>query len=979
MLGKIINKIILAIFILFSYIPSIYAQPLNSIYDNYCYYDTLYLNKSLSTEISEDILSSIVTTNYNKVKDYENVTLTLFREEYQIFLFRNSNCTKKFLNENETKIYNFKNKLHLFSINGTEEDDINYIKLVVQTKKKFYIFLYHSSQGRKNLNPDINNKNYTIKTNIFPYFKNKLDYEEYSKFENQTINIFNESETIFNDMCYIFKTRNETKPPELRKHLYYYKYDNDTYPLLESKDNCNLTNTSISYKNESFILEYTCKHNLSTSQTKIPIYNISILSKEEKETYNGPNSLKDQEKILYCNKETYNNKAIRNNVGFYISLFLLFAVFVCWIVLIVQKYDIARKAPLDAPPKKTKAKDDTSISKKKKVNFSSVEIVPGSKKKKKKINKPMIDDSDDNEDKDENNIKSNTVYKPKKKKKGKKKKKMIDDNNEDNNNEDNNDNDNNNDLEWYSNDLRGMIDDDNKDDDDNKYNNNTEIKIKKKKKKGKKKKGKRKKTNENNDEEDEKAKSDNENEIKGKIKSKISNKINNNKDDNNNSKNVMNKTISNFPNAYNKLKDNSAKEIKDNLHLRRLVIITNLGKNLEENDFNFNDNELIKKSHLLNVRNNNENNSNDNIINSIEINNKDKDKDKEEVNKEIATNDNLRKNNSLLPILRDNIVNEDQNERNIKMTKIVGFEDDTFLSNIKRDYLIYEDAIFFDNREYCSLFAHFLKLKNDLINIFCCNYSFAPYTIRLIKFLFFFHFMFYLETLCIGQKYYFKKYFSEEYQSYIENMYNLENNITNNINSINININITKNLNLTNNTNLTNLNTSNIDNKNLSIFDLERYFSKKTIEIVKIHYLYTFKYAFARVLIPVAISYISYFFTAILSPRRKVLKIYLNTDLMQKEKIENYKKISKKYKIVYIVFGTLALLLMVFFFYSITNYFLVFEDAKYDIPQSFLLSGLIRFILDIIIWAIIANIRKLSIDSHSYETYGCIRGICEIN
>ena len=447
----------------------------------------------------------------------------------------------------------------------------------------------------------------------------------------------------------------------------------------------------------------------------------------------------------------------------------------------------------------------------------------------------------------------------------------------------------------------------------------------------------------------------------------------------------MSKTISNFPNEDNKLKNNSAIQIKKNINLRRLVIITNLGKNLEENNFNFNDNKLIRQGHPFKENNNNNNiinsieinnnNKNNNIIiNSIEINNNNNDKENISNENEIGTNDNLRKINSLLPMMRDNIINEDQKERNKIMTKIVGIEDDSFISNIKRDYLIYEDAFFFDNREYCSLFTHFLKLKNDLINIFCFDYSFAPYSIRLIKFLFFFHFMFYLETLCIGQKYYFKKYFSKEYQSFIEKMFNLTNS------SMNItNMNITNNIILTNNINLANFNNSILNRTDLSIFDFERYFSVKTSEIIKIHYLYTFKYAFARILIPVAISYISYIFTAILSPRRKILEIYLNTELLQKEKIENYKKITKKYKIIYIIFAILALFIMAFFFYSITNYFMIFEDAKYDIPQSFLLSGIIRFIFDIIIWAIIVNIRILSIESHSYETYGCIRAICEIN
>ena len=54
----------------------------------------------------------------------------------------------------------------------------------------------------------------------------------------------------------------------------------------------------------------------------------------------------------------------------------------------------------------------------------------------------------------------------------------------------------------------------------------------------------------------------------------------------------MNKTMSKLPNAYNQFKENSSTQIKNNLHLRRLVIITNLGKNLEESDYNFNNFQL---------------------------------------------------------------------------------------------------------------------------------------------------------------------------------------------------------------------------------------------------------------------------------------------------------------------------------------------------------------------------------------------------
>ena len=883
------------------------------IFNEYCDYDFLEvydLYYDEKNEISLDSLNDIVAKNLGIFSSIS--VLAYFGNDYQLFLFNNSLCTLNFLNVIEIEsLYYHLNNLHLFSISNFHVNQKNILKLVVQTKKEFYILLYAIDEnGNINLYSDLDKINYTIKTNIFPYYTYNLITEEYSIFEKESINIFDKNEKIFNDICYLFKSRDEAKSPELRKKLFYFKYGNRTYPLLESMDNCVIVNNNISYKNKSFILEYNCSNTLAIEKNRIKIYTgIEQQIKEEREKYDGPNSLKDQEELLYCNKEVYKNDKIKKNVGFYISLFLLFGVFVFWIILIIQNYDIVKKTAGDSPPKKKKIQEEEETKQKKKVNFATVEILSDGKKKRKK--KKLIDDDN------ENNIEDNNII-PKKPKKKKKKKKiknntMIDDNENEKND------DYNNDLEWYSNNLDD--DENNKDDNDDNNNinnsnnssNDIKIKIKKKKKKGKKKKKKRSLSNKKIEKEEEKAKSDEEKQIY------VDNNINTPK--------KMNKTMTNFnKNIYNQFKEDSANTIRSALKLRRLVIITNLGKNLEETNYNINNtNKLFGQPRLQ--ENSKINKSNDSNANT---------------NEPIAI-DKLTKKNSLFPMIKDNLVDQEQNERNHILSKIIGFEDNSFLSNIKRDYLEYNDAIFYDNREYCSLLSHYLKLKVDLINIFCCSYSFSPYSIRIIKFLFFFHFMFYLETLCIGQKYYFKKHFSKEYQEIIEDTIKI-----------------------------------NVSDDNHYYF-LEKYFSLETIKLIRVHYLYTFKYAFPRVLIPMAISFISYFVTTFLTPRRKIMKIFLDPNISKEEKFRKYHKISAKYKIIYIIFATLGMLLMAFFFYSITNYFVIFDDAKYDIPQSFILSGLSRFILDIIIWIIIANVRKLSVESHNDDFYGFVRGIYELN
>ena len=477
MLEKLFNKIIIINLIFISYLlPIVDCQ--NVLNNEICNYSILNLNNSINNDLSEELLDELVKLNIDDFFLNNKTLLYLFEKEYQIFMFTDSNCTKTFLNGTTLKYVNFSNSLHLFSINGSTEMNNTIIKLAIQTKKQFNILYYYFNGSRLYTNPDISEKNYTITTNIFPYFQKNLVLEEYLFFENETIDIFNESEKIFNDICYIYKTRNETKSPELRKNLYYYKYDNDTYPLLESINNCFLIFYEISYEQESFLLKYVCKHNLNISANKIQIYNISILSREEKEKYIGPNSLKDQEKILYCYREAFNKKAIKKNIGFYISLCLVFIVFVCLIFLIIQNYDVEQKTPRDSPPKKKMQNEDDTISKKKKkVKFDSVEILssnikPKKKKKKKKKSRTMIDDSQNKDNDDYNNDLnwySNNI---------------IDDDDDNNDNDSNNENENDNNTDEDNNNNINNY---------NSYNNKTEIKTKKKKKGKKKEKRKKEK------------------------------------------------------------------------------------------------------------------------------------------------------------------------------------------------------------------------------------------------------------------------------------------------------------------------------------------------------------------------------------------------------------------------------------------------------------------------------------------------------
>ena len=353
--------------------------------------------------------------------------------------------------------------------------------------------------------------------------------------------------------------------------------------------------------------------------------------------------------------------------------------------------------------------------------------------------------------------------------------------------------------------------------------------------------------------------------------------------------------------------------------MRRLVVITNLGNNTIKTNIFSKDNKSDKRIKNVLIKTNNENDSG-------------------------VTN--LKENNINLISSEKDIVVKVEERPPEKKQNIIIFEDNAFITNMTKDYLLFEKAILYDRRDICDIFIHFIKIKIDLINIFNINYSFVPYIIRLIKFVFFFHFLFYIETLCIGQKYYFDKYYSKEFQQFLKENYFYEesdNYINNYINYI---------------------------------------FSKKSvkkIEYTKIHFLYTFKYAFPRVLIPSAISLISYIITSYLTPRRKIMKVILNKAYKRDIKLYKFRKTAKKYRNRFLFVGILALCLMIFFFYSTINYFYVFEEAKYDITQSFILSGLLRVVFDFLFWGIIAGMRVFSIRFRFKCFYNLINKISEIN
>ena len=134
MSGNSFNKNIIILFFLLVSFILIHAQSSNeNQYQYYCTFGRIELNVNITNELNDDILNNIISLNLNQLKNH--TILILLEEEYQIFLFRVSNCTYQFLYDEELDSY-LNHKLFLFSIEGKIESDSRVVKLVIQTDQK---------------------------------------------------------------------------------------------------------------------------------------------------------------------------------------------------------------------------------------------------------------------------------------------------------------------------------------------------------------------------------------------------------------------------------------------------------------------------------------------------------------------------------------------------------------------------------------------------------------------------------------------------------------------------------------------------------------------------------------------------------------------------------------------------------------------------------------------------------------------------
>ena len=134
---------------------------------------------------------------------------------------------------------------------------------------------------------------------------------------------------------------------------------------------------------------------------------------------------------------------------------------------------------------------------------------------------------------------------------------------------------------------------------------------------------------------------------------------------------------------------------------------------------------------------------------------------------------------------------EDQNDienNNIKIIKrnssqsqssfISKSEDEDIYSSIKLikkrlqyDFLSLYEGRKKDKRSFCDIYCHLLTLKQPILDLFSdinvleLNKSFVPFSMKVIRFLFFIGFNFFLNSLFLTQKYFKKKYnfFNEKY------------------------------------------------------------------------------------------------------------------------------------------------------------------------------------------------------------------------
>ena len=391
------------------------------------------------------------------------------------------------------------------------------------------------------------------------------------------------------------------------------------------------------------------------------------------------------------------------------------------------------------------------------------------------------------------------------------------------------------------------------------------------------------------------------------MKNSINPLIEDNKDKNeeklrsSNSKSKKKNNSIKFVNNY--TSDKKEKNSKDNLKNSDILLI-NLKKSQNKNNKTEHSrnqsNSLIEKkktkdkNNIINISrytkdalinnnnkvDNNLNSSNNDNLNYITTQNRKETLNNQEENDQENNKLNFSKRNSSKSESNSSLISNSEEE---------GYNIYPSMNKLKKklqyDFLSLFEARKNDKRKFCDIYCHLLALKQPILDLIAdidslgLNKSLVPFSIKVIRFLFFLSLNLFLNSLFLTQKYFKKKY------NFFNDKYHLE---------------------------TTEENYGKINNKEIFIF------------AIKHCYIFSIICFFIIIFVQFLINY--YFFNL----RKKVWHIIKKCNNNKNEEIKEVNKFFLKYNIYHIIIASINFVLILVFFYYLINFSQAYKSGYID-------------------------------------------------
>ena len=264
--------------------------------------DNIYLN--FEDLIEENV--KILAMNYGKEFKYTMNHISIFNnDDYKVTIYRNYDCLS---NSNITRI----------NLNGCSKDKINKIIIVVinvyRTNNQVMVYsIYNATTYEKLSISEICENGIVEEKNVMELLNSNSKIIDFLL--EQGINIFDKSGPFFNDICFHFESPNGKDVPLKDRFKAY-------YPNISlCDDGCEVNGINFTTKTA------TCKckadDNLLNNIANNPFLDIDLDLIDESNI-----------EVLKCYHDFFDQKYIKKNIGFFLSLTFIFFQVICTILLI---------------------------------------------------------------------------------------------------------------------------------------------------------------------------------------------------------------------------------------------------------------------------------------------------------------------------------------------------------------------------------------------------------------------------------------------------------------------------------------------------------------------------------------------------------------------------------------------------------------------------------------------------------------------